>query len=365
MTSGQVKGALLEFIVRSLMLDCGFTSVRPDGHYIFEQHGTGLFFINGKGAAHDADVLMEPPIQMPFSYPSRLLFECKSYEKKIGLDVIRNALGLRYDINEFEIVTDDSIRLRKNNHRANYAISDRKRYHYQIGVASVEEFSRGAFEFAANNKIPLLSLRWFLPGQTCDLFHRISREYLQQVPEGISILLYSYLKDKSPDAKQKSEYAPVFAYLQTDVVIGAILQEFERTRNNFMIGLLETGDLLFLFSSGLSPKEFVANLRFRDNNEARIHYQSNNPSRWTLVIRDFGNTDDFKLDFNVPYSLLRQWNEFNFDKTMGYNLKQQFFSRIFIFFQRFTNYGLPFALINLDSEWIENLQGGNEDLDFS
>jgi hypothetical protein len=65
------------------MLNCGFTSVRPDAHYIFQQNGTGLFFINGKGAAHDADGLMEPPIQMPFSYPSRLLFVCKSYDKQL------------------------------------------------------------------------------------------------------------------------------------------------------------------------------------------------------------------------------------------------------------------------------------------
>ena len=75
MTSKQMKGALLEYIVRRLLANCGFTSVRPDGHYIFAQRGTGLFFINGKGAAHDADTLMEPPIQMPFSYPSRLLFD--------------------------------------------------------------------------------------------------------------------------------------------------------------------------------------------------------------------------------------------------------------------------------------------------
>lgn len=98
MTAGQLKGTLLEYIVRNLLTNCGFTSVKPDGHYIYQQNGTGLFYINGKGAAHDADVLLEPPIQMPFSYPSRLLFECKSYARPIGLDVIRNGLGLRYDI---------------------------------------------------------------------------------------------------------------------------------------------------------------------------------------------------------------------------------------------------------------------------
>jgi hypothetical protein len=82
MTAGQLKGALLEHIVRTLMYSCGFASVKPDGLYIYAQTGNGLFYINGKGAAHDADVLMEPPIQLPFSYPSRILFECRPMIKR-------------------------------------------------------------------------------------------------------------------------------------------------------------------------------------------------------------------------------------------------------------------------------------------
>ncbi|SOD12234.1 hypothetical protein [Pedobacter xixiisoli] len=357
MTTGQLKGALLEFTIRSLMLNCGFASVRPDGHYIFQQRGTGLFFINGKGAAHDADVLMEPPIQMPFSYPSRLLFECKSYDKTIGLDVIRNALGLRYDINEFEIVSEDSIKQRQNNRRANYAISNRKRYQYQIGVASIEEFSKPAFEFAANNKIPLLSLRWFLPSNTCDLFHQIDQNYLTSIPQNVRQLLYRYLKDKSPDSKDDSIYEPLLDYLMGDLLIGAILRTFDRTINRFVIGLLETGDLLFLFSRQDNVRNLMSEFRFSDKNEARIHYNADNPTRWTLSIRGSNiSTDRLELKFNVPINLVQQWLLFNYDKTAGYNLKDQFFSRIFIFHQRFSNYGLPFTLINLDSEWINNLR---------
>jgi hypothetical protein len=36
------------------------------------------FSEKGKRAAHDADVLMKPSIQLPFYHPSRLLFECKA-----------------------------------------------------------------------------------------------------------------------------------------------------------------------------------------------------------------------------------------------------------------------------------------------
>lgn len=361
MTSGQLKGALLEFIVRRLMTNCGFTSVKADDHYIFAQRGTGLFFINGKGAAHDADVLMEPPIQMPFSYPSRLLFECKSYERTIGLDVIRNGLGLRYDVNEFEIITDESIELRKNNRRANYAIANRKRYHYQVGIASIEEFSKPAFEFAANNKIPLLSLRWFLSPYTCDLFHQITTDYLNPIPLELLNKLYSYFKDKNPDVDSQEIYNGALEFIEIDGIIGRIIRDFSQVVNRCMIGLLETGDMLFLFGVSNNISNYFQEQNQQDNLEARLHYSNNDPSIWTLVISNYQNNayNPFIFRFHVPERLMQQWRNFNFDKNEGYNMKGEFFSRIFIFSKRYSGYGLPFTVVNIDSEWLDSLRRGH------
>lgn len=358
MTSGQLKGTLLEYIVRNLLTNCGFTSVKPDGHYIYQQNGTGLFFINGKGAAHDADVLMEPPIQMPFSYPSRLMFECKSYDRKIGLDVIRNGLGLRYDVNEFEIVTDETIQRRKNNRRETYAISSRKRYHYQVGIASVEEFSRPAFEFAANNKIPLLSMRWFLNNSTCDLFHRINDTYLHAMSVETKDLLYKFLKDKNPDSKTSSSYDVLFEYLLTDNLSGQILRDFWEVINNCVVGLLETGDLLFLFANETGVGNLFREQGQGGNMEARLHYYADDVTKWTLAINNYRSqvSRPIELEFNVPIGLLSQWRDFNYDKYVGYTMKGAFFSRIFIFSQRVSSYGLPFTVVNLDSEWLEELR---------
>ena len=60
--------------------------------------------IQGLGEAHNADVLLEPPVQTPFFSRTRLLIECKDYRQKVGLNTIRSALGLREDINHFEIL---------------------------------------------------------------------------------------------------------------------------------------------------------------------------------------------------------------------------------------------------------------------
>jgi hypothetical protein len=104
MKAENIKGALLEYLVRQIFKNCGFTNVKADGIYSFENKG--LFFVNGKGAAHDADIIMNPPIQLPFIYPTQLIFECKAYRDEVGLPIVRNALGFRNDLNEFEIVTE-------------------------------------------------------------------------------------------------------------------------------------------------------------------------------------------------------------------------------------------------------------------
>jgi len=355
MTPGQLKGTLLEYLVRQLMHNNGFNSVNPDGHYVFKQDGNGLFFINGKGAAHDADVLMEPPLQLPFSYPTRLLFECKSYESSISLSVIRNALGLRYDINEFEIVTDDSINKRKNNRRASYAISDRKRFNYQVGVASVEKFSASAFEFAANNKIPLLSLRWFLPERVCDLFHSIDTRYLARMPDGVKASLYSFLKDKGRD--KLYEYPSVNNFLEDDQIVGKIIRSFNSISRKSFIGLIETGDLIFLFGQSNEDYTFLYEQRRFEGLRAQIHYQSNDPNQWMLELFDVnGRTSEFS--FFVPHRIMSMWRSFSLDKGAALDLKQEYFSRIFIFINRQGAMGLPFILVNIDRQWLDNLREG-------
>ena len=259
MSASKIKGTLLEFIIRNLLINSGFTKVKPDGLFIFNQRG--LCLINGKGSAHDADVLMNPPIQIPFSYPTRINFECKAYNKKIGLTVIRNALGLRYDLNEFEIVTRDQIKERQNNRRKILACDDRQRYNYQIGVASVEDFTKDAFEFAAHNKIPLMSLRWFLEEATCNLFHQITDQYLKQFAKNDIDNLLDYLKgNKNQTAEFFLNHTP--SHIQT------ILNEFWSFQSKVKVGLLESGDLIFLMNNNSalsldnSPQIMSAQINF-------------------------------------------------------------------------------------------------------
>jgi hypothetical protein len=349
MKVGNLKGALLEYIVRQLLKECGFTNVAPDGLFSFEARG--LFFINGKGAAHDADVYMNPPIQMPFSYPTQLIFECKAYGTKVGLAEIRNALGLRNDVNDFEVITEDSLRMRQNNRRSEYAIEARKRYLYQVGVAGVNQFSKPAIEFASNNKIPLLSLSWFLSPQALTNFNSLDQELIDSIDPDIMKSLYDFLKDRNGDI-----YAPTYrlanSFLAEENIIGDIVTFANVVIQHSFVGLLETGDMVFLFARSSSGDNILNKLSGIGSLKAEIHYFPNRPNVWRLTVSDqnqeYESTD---FDFFVPQRIFDYWKKFNLDQVSALQIKGQFFSKIFVFNQR-NNPEAPFSIINIDRDWL-------------
>jgi hypothetical protein len=297
---------------------------------------------------------MDPPIQLPFTYPTRLLFECKAYEGKIGLNTVRNVLGLRYDINEFEIITDASIQQRKNNKRANYAISDRIRFNYQVGLASIERFSPSAFEFAANNKIPLLSLRWFLPDNVCDLFHQIGDAYLNSLELPFRKRLYECLKNK--DQSFNNIYIDVYEFFERDKIIGEIVRSFNDVLNKAFIGLIETGDLIFLFANNDNTSFNPPDTWSYEGISARIYYHSEEPNKWSLELSMYVNDRRSELSFYLPERIIKMWSEYRYDKKFAINLKERYFSRIFVFIHHQNPWRLPFVIINIDQEWLNRIQ---------
>ncbi len=354
MKVGNLKGALLEYIVRQLLKNCGFTNIKADNLFSYERGG--LFFINGKGSAHDADIIMNPPIQMPFAYPTQLIFECKAYQNSANLTIVRNALGLRNDINDFEIVTRESILKRQNNRRADYAIDNRTRYLYQVGVASVNDFSKPAVEFAANNKIPLLSLSWFLSSNIIRDFNNINQALIDSFEEDEIQNLYSFFKDRDGDLYNE-KYIKALRLLDDDNIIGDIVT-FSNTVLRFAyVGLLETGDMVFLFSR-TTTEDNILNSENRYGTfsvlKAEIHWYEVNPNIWTLTVYNPNNRDEStEFDFYVPNKIFSHWKSFNLDKNVALDIKQNFFSKIFVFNQR-NNPEAPFSIININNTWLQN-----------
>lgn len=351
MRSGNIKGALLEYIVRNLFKNCGFTNVLADNLFTFERGG--LFFINGKGAAHDADVIMNPPVQMPFAYPTQLLFECKAYGTNANLPMVRNALGLRDDLNEFEIVTKDSLLRRQNNRRATYAVETRTRFHFQVGVASINDFSKPAVEFAANNKIPLLSLSWFLGSNVIRDFNYINQPLIDSFnPQDIKNV-YDFLKDREGNLYD-NKYIRANDFLKSDNIIGDIVTTANATINYSFVGLLETGDIVFLFARSRSEENILNRQNGFASLKAEIHWLNDRPNVWKLSVYN-SKQDNLKTDFDfyLPKRIFSHWKTFNLNKASALDIKQQFFSKVFVFNQR-NNPESPFSIINIDREWLDS-----------
>ena len=85
-------GKLFEILVKHILVNIGFMEVNSDGLYVYDAAPGHI--IQRLGETHHADVLLEPPVQIPFYAMSRILVKCKGYIKKVGLDVIRSAFGL-------------------------------------------------------------------------------------------------------------------------------------------------------------------------------------------------------------------------------------------------------------------------------
>jgi len=354
MKAGNLKGALLEYIVRNLLKNCGFKNIRPDN--IFSYQRGGLLYVNGRGAAHDADIIMNPPIQMPFTYPTQLIFECKAYAGVAGLNFVRSAIGLRHDLNEFEVVTRDTLIARQNNRRASYAIDTRTRFLYQVGVASVNDFTKPAFECAANNKVPLLSLSWFLGRNTIRDINSIDQRLVDSFDIDDVQNLYDYLKDRD-GLLHSEQYSRAYNFLRDDNIIGDIVT-FANTVNRFAyVGLLETGDMVFLFANTRTENNILnrqGGFRSFASLRAEIHWNSNRPNVWRLTVYEPNFREEgTDFDFYVPNRLFKYWESFNLDRAVALDMKENFFSKIFVFNQR-NNPEAPFSIINIDNEWLRS-----------
>jgi len=330
MAAKQLKGAFFEHLVKRVLLRCGFRAVKPDGLFVFSRGRQQ--FVNGKGAAHDADVLVEPPIQIPFIYPYRIIFECKAYTGKIRLPVVRNIHGLRDDLNEFEIVTKQHLSDRQNNRRSAIAVLNRSRHLYQVGLACISPLTKPALEFAINNKIPVLSFPWLL---SSDVFDRLSTFYDRDddidVHEGLAESFASGVVQNWEQYDLGEETSTLFRDVCAEV------------EQHVWVGLIESGDIVFLKMSD-GAVTYLNDSR-ELNHEGKFHYSANNPELWRLTI----GPNERVAHFRLPEAVVREWADQDFEHSAAVHMKAGRFSRMLIFTGKPER---PVVTVNIDKQWL-------------
>ena len=314
-----LRGKLFEFFVEKILLTCGFYPVRKDNLLVYE--GSAGTMVQGLGQPHNADVLVSPPIQTPFYFPTRLIVECKCYDNPVGLPIIRNALGMREDINHFDIVTEEILENRKSSRTTCIKSFPIKRYNYQVAVASYNGFKNTAFPFAQAHRIPLIS---FFQSHLFDPIHEymIKIEEEAEKDEVFKNKIITFLRDN----REQVFYSqlPNLSNNYFDL----FYEELIRLQGKMAVGLLEDGTIIFLVKE-TEEYEVLHSVEYTDG--CSIHW-ADQASAWKLK----SNKEVYY--FELPREIYNQWISYvGSERQAALRIKQQFFSKIVIFHNQHQN----------------------------
>lgn len=146
----QVRGMLLEEALLYLLRVSGYQTV--DRNVVFQDptlfNGRAGLEVKGRGGRHQIDAIADFRISHPFSHPQRLLVEakCNRVSSVVGLEIIRNAVGVLKDVGERWVPIDSKKR------------TDKKRYHYQYAIFSASGYTAEAKMYAFAQDIYLIPL---------------------------------------------------------------------------------------------------------------------------------------------------------------------------------------------------------------
>lgn len=333
---GSVKGKLFEFFVCKLLLTCGFRQAVEDGLLVFK--GKPGTMIQGLGQAHNADVLLEPPFQTPFYFSTRLLVECKCYSDKVGLPIIRNALGLRTDINNFDIVTEDILKNRRSSYTTKCTCYPMKRYSYQVAVASFDGFKSTAISFAQAHRIPLISFsESLLFARIRDIILDVDQRAIED--EEYAKCVLDYLKEYQ---YEREIYDNTNRF---DNAFSGFINEIREFQQRIAIGLLEDGTIIFMIKSETGRLSCNRNYKYNDGCEI---YWSDETTAWELC--DGGQTYSFEL----PKEIYMEWiNSAYEQRQAALHIKQEYFSKIVLFERDLGERG-SIRTINLSERFVES-----------
>ncbi|MDW7615200.1 hypothetical protein SC499_10805 [Peribacillus simplex] len=142
-----LKGYLLEEALAYLIRNTGYQLIvdKQQDPIELRNRGNGLVVV-GRGGEHQADVLGQLLWIPTFTYPIRLFIEAKFKNSKVGIDIVRNAIGIVDDLNQNYSPMTDSNRILV------------KRYSYNFAIFSTAGFSKNAVDMAIAHKISLIDL---------------------------------------------------------------------------------------------------------------------------------------------------------------------------------------------------------------
>lgn len=140
----QLTGMLLEEAVLYLLEASGYTPVTEILSDPTLRQGRNGLEVQGRGGKHQIDAIADFAIQQPFMHPLRLLVEAKFQQDPVGIEVMRNAVGVLQDVDKYW------------DYERHQEIESR--YSYQYAVLSASGYNGNAKTYALVHGIYLIPL---------------------------------------------------------------------------------------------------------------------------------------------------------------------------------------------------------------
>lgn len=329
----QVRGVLLEEAILMLLRASGYRTVTTAGHDPTLFQGPAGLNVWGRGGKHQIDAIADLRIGQPFSNPQRLLVEAKAYsnERKVGLPVVRGAVGVLKDVSEFWV---------KNEPHQPAA----SRYHYQFAIFSTSEFSRDAQDYAFAHDVHLLPLRessFFSP------VVRAIEDVVKQIPRSRGTEVNVQLSDVRHALRQRLQpnlewvRGEDFPWL-TEVVNAT--QQVEVS----LIAMLGMAIPVFL-----TPRPGLDLNTLPPTTRVQINFQSGEPETSWMITRS--DTGERMFTFDLPAELFERYaGNGVLTRHAALNLKEDVFGQ-------FTAIYSPQEAIRvfnfvLDQEWVTQIR---------
>ena len=345
-----IRGLILEEVLLNLLRESGYTPVdyaqnidENDVRYDETLHyGASGIEVKGRGWNHQIDAIADFIISPPFSYPLRLLLEAKFYKNKVGIDIIRNAVGVLKDVDEYW-VSNNTNKIAK------------PRYHYQYAVFSSSSFTNPAQRYAFAQDIYLIKLennKYFLPiiESIEDLTYS---DFSGSSDKNININLSEFrnkLRRSLKSSNRLNHYCEEKGFNSRS--INAILETSQSLRYSFLGVIGERFPIFFTPSPSFHIDDVIG------NNQIRICW---NEDSW-FIIRDSADCSDLEekdilFSFDLPKELFELYAENNMlSESRALDIKENFMSNIKITFKNHNRDIISSVQLKLDRGWIEEIK---------
>ncbi len=319
-----LKGYLLEEVLAYLIRNTGYKLLvdpKQDERDLGWERNS--LVVKGRGTTHQVDVLGELEWIPAFTYPLRLIIEAKFRKGKTNVGVIRNAVGVLFDVSQ-------------NNSPSREQDSFSQKYQYTYAVASTSGFSKSAMQMAIAHQISIIDLSISEYNNLKDSITESAGRLLQSIEDHdikkgklINGIRYLLRKNLGTQPEVETDFH-LNDNLCSSLSLGLEPMVMRAKEYKELFVGMANGPFMLLLKAD-APSRFLNYAKKQPTHKIVIRWSlETDPNTW--VIHPIGNTAAYRLTFKLPEQL-RKWifEVHEKRKERAIQAKQRYFSNITIY----------------------------------